>query len=113
VPSTGTSSPSCSRWSPTPLTPGSAAWTPTWSAPSPTPSPVDWFGQIRQLAADLGFAPNQKAYKQDPDAYPGSIREASQIIRVLLTGTPRSPDLAQVAAALGAEEVLRRIRAVL
>jgi len=74
---------------------------------------VDWFGQIRQLAADLGFAPNQKAYKQDPGAYPGSIREASQIIRVLLTGTPRSPDLAQVAAALGPEEVLRRIRAVL
>jgi glutamyl-tRNA synthetase len=74
---------------------------------------VDWFGQIRQLAADLGFAPNQKAYKQDPGAYPGSIREASQIIRVLLTGTPRSPDLAQVAAALGIDEVLRRIRAVL
>jgi len=73
---------------------------------------TDWFGQIRQLAADLGFAPNQKAYKQDPDAYPGSIREASQVIRILLTGTPRSPDLGQVAAALGTEEVLRRIRAV-
>ena len=73
---------------------------------------VDWFGQIRQLAADLGFAPNQKAYKQDPAAYPGSIREASQIIRVLLTGTPRSPDLAQVAAALGTDEVLRRTRAL-
>jgi glutamyl-tRNA synthetase len=72
-----------------------------------------WFGQIRQLAADLGFAPNQKAYKQDPDAYPGSIREASQVIRVLLTGTPRSPDLTEVAAALGAGEVLRRVRAVL
>jgi glutamyl-tRNA synthetase len=52
-------------------------------------------------------------YKQDPAAYPGSIREASQIIRVLLTGTPRSPDLAAVAAALGADEVLRRVRAVL
>jgi glutamyl-tRNA synthetase len=74
---------------------------------------VDWFGQIRQLAIALGFAPNQKAYNQDPGAYPGSIREASQIIRVLLTGTPRSPDLAQVAAALGTEEVLRRIRAIL
>src|SRR5580693_7802600 len=74
---------------------------------------IDWFGQIRQIATDLGFAPNQKAYKQDPDAYPGSIREVSQIIRVLLTGTPRSPDLAQVAGALGTEEVLRRIRAVL
>ena len=69
---------------------------------------TDWFGQIRRLAADLGFAPNQKVYKQDPEAYPGSIREASQIIRILLTGTPRSPDLESVAAALGTDEVLRR-----
>jgi glutamyl-tRNA synthetase len=73
---------------------------------------VDWFGQIRLLAADLGFAPSQRVYKQDPAAYKGSIREASQVIRVLLTGTPRSPDLAQVAAALGPDEVLRRVRAV-
>jgi glutamyl-tRNA synthetase len=77
------------------------------------PAPeTDWFDQIRRLAADLGFAPSQKVYKQDPAAYRGSIREASQVIRVLLTGTPRSPDLAAVAAALGTDEVLRRIRAV-
>jgi glutamyl-tRNA synthetase len=73
---------------------------------------ADWFGQIRDLAARLGFAPSQKAYKQDPAAYPGSIREASQAIRVLLTGTQRSPNLEAVAAALGADEVLRRIRAL-
>jgi glutamyl-tRNA synthetase len=79
---------------------------------TPPGDDVDWFGQIRQLAADLGFAPNQKAYKQDPAAYPGSIREASQVIRVLLTGTQRSPNLAEVAATLGTEEVLRRVRAL-
>jgi glutamyl-tRNA synthetase len=73
---------------------------------------TDWFGQIRELAARLGFAPSAKAYKQDPDAYPGSIREASQVIRVLLTGSPRSPDLAAVAAALGTDEVLRRVRSL-
>jgi glutamyl-tRNA synthetase len=73
---------------------------------------TDWFGQIRELAAGLGFAPSQKVYKQSPDAYRGSIREASQVIRVLLTGTQRSPDLAQVAAALGTDEVLRRVRAL-
>jgi glutamyl-tRNA synthetase len=74
---------------------------------------VEWFGQIRDLAARLGFAPNKKAYKQDPAAYPGSIIEASQSIRILLTGIPRSPDLALVAGALGRDEVLRRVRAVL
>jgi glutamyl-tRNA synthetase len=71
-----------------------------------------WFGQVRQLAADLGFAPSQKVYEQDPAAYPGSITDAAQVIRVLLTGTLKSPDLAKVAAALGTDEVLRRVRAL-
>jgi glutamyl-tRNA synthetase len=86
-----------------------AAFAAGYTLPGPD---TDWFGQIRELAADLGFAPNQKAYKQDPAAYPGSIREASQVIRVLLTGTPRSPDLAAVAAALGPDEALRRVCAL-
>jgi glutamyl-tRNA synthetase len=74
--------------------------------------PQEWFGQIRDLAAKHGFAPNAKAYKQDPDAYPGSIREASQLIRVALTGSTRSPDLFSVSRALGRPEVLRRVRAL-
>jgi glutamyl-tRNA synthetase len=73
---------------------------------------TDWFGQIRRLAADLGFAPSQKVYKQDPSAYPGSIRQASQVIRVLLTGSTDSPSLEAVAAALGPDEVLRRVLAI-
>ena len=78
----------------------------------PGPDTTTWFDQVRQLAAELGFAPSPKVYKQDPDAYPGSITHASQIIRVLLTGALRSPDLAEVSRALGTEEVLRRVRAV-
>ena len=74
---------------------------------------TDWFGQIRRLAADLGFAPSQKVYKQDPAAYPGSISEASQVIRVLITGSTRSPDLREVVGALGTDEVLRRASAIL
>ena len=72
----------------------------------------DVAGQIRQLAADLGFAPSQKVYKQNPAACPGSIVEAFQVIRVLLTGTSRSPGLASVATVLGTAEVLRRVRAL-
>jgi glutamyl-tRNA synthetase len=73
---------------------------------------VVWFDQVRALSASLGFAPNQKAYKKDPSAYPGSIADASTVIRVLITGTRQSPDLAAICAALGTDEVLRRIRAL-
>ena len=82
------------------------------AAYQPPTAETVWFDQIRQLAAELGFAPSNKVYKQGPDAYPGSIAHASQAIRVLLTGALKSPDLAEVSRALGTEEVLRRVRAV-
>ena len=69
----------------------------------------EWFEQIRDLAAKHGFAPNGKLYKQAPQDYPGSIKEASQVIRVALTGSTQSPDLASVARVLGRDEVLRRV----
>jgi len=71
----------------------------------------EWFDQIRQLAAKHGFAPNPKEFKKNPDAYPGSIREASQLVRVTLTGSTRSPDLHAVATTLGPAEVRRRLSA--
>jgi glutamyl-tRNA synthetase len=71
-----------------------------------------WFAQIRDLAARHGFAPNPKAYKQDPDAYPGVLRDAANVIRVAVTGATRSPELHAVAGALGADEVIRRVRAL-
>ncbi|MBV8993921.1 MAG: glutamate--tRNA ligase [Pseudonocardiales bacterium] len=74
--------------------------------------PQEWFNQIRELAAKHGFAANAKEYKKNPDAYPGSIREASQLVRVALTGSTRSPDLHAISQALGAPEVLRRLRAL-
>jgi glutamyl-tRNA synthetase len=74
--------------------------------------PDEWFGQIRDLAAKHGFAASAKEYKREPERYPGSIREASQIIRVALTGSTRSPNLASVAQVLGRDEVLRRVTAL-
>jgi glutamyl-tRNA synthetase len=74
---------------------------------------AEWFNQIRELAAKHGFAANAKEYKKNPDAYPGSIREASQLIRVALTGSTRSPDMHAITQAIGADEVLRRLRAII
>ena len=72
---------------------------------------VAWFDQVRSLSAALGFASSQKVFKKDPAAFPGSIADASAVIRVLITGT-RQPDLAAICAALGRDEVLRRVRAL-
>ncbi len=71
----------------------------------------DWFGQVRDLAGKHGFARNAKELKADPDKFPGSIREASQLVRVALTGSTRSPDLHAVSRALGADEVRARLQA--
>ncbi|HTR93841.1 MAG TPA: glutamate--tRNA ligase [Trebonia sp.] len=73
---------------------------------------VEWFDQIRTLAGELGFALRQKDYKKNPEAYPGSIADAAAVIRVLVTGSRQSPDLAQTCAALGRSEVLRRVTAL-
>ena len=67
-----------------------------------------WFGQIREAAGRHGFAPNAKEYRRDPEAYAGSIREASQLVRVAVTGATRSPDLHAVSRAIGDAEFLRR-----
>jgi glutamyl-tRNA synthetase len=71
-----------------------------------------WFGQIRELAARHGFAPNPKTYKRDPEAYPGMLKDAANVLRVAITGATRSPDLHAVCGALGDDEVLRRVRAL-
>jgi glutamyl-tRNA synthetase len=73
---------------------------------------VEWFDQIRTLAGELGFALRQKDYKKNPEAYPGSIADAAGVIRVLITGSRQSPDLAQTCAAIGRAEVLRRVTAL-
>ena len=71
-----------------------------------------WFAQVRDLSARHGFAPNPKTYKKDPDAYPGMLRDAANVLRVAITGAQRSPDLYEVTRALGADEVVRRVRAL-
>ncbi len=71
--------------------------------------PKEWFDQIRAASTRNGFAASPKEYKADPDAYHGSIREASQLVRLALTGSTRSPDMHAVAQALGPDEVLARL----
>ena len=78
----------------------------------PERDPSAWFEQIRELATRHRFALNKAELRDDPDAYVGLLKDAAGIVRVLLTGSTRSPELDVVAAILGPGEVGRRVRAV-
>ena len=51
-----------------------------------------------------------KAYKANPDAYPGSVADVSAFLRIAVTGKSNSPDLYTVMQILGCERTVTRIR---
>ena len=71
-----------------------------------------WFGKIKELAGKLGYASEVKAYKENPDAYPGHVGDVSTVIRVAATGRRNTPDLYEILKVLGKEEVIERLKLV-
>ena len=68
-----------------------------------------WFTKIKDMCEPLGFTPNVKEYKKNPDAYKGHVGTVSNIIRLAVTGRANTPDLCAVMKLLGREEVLKRL----
>lgn len=71
-----------------------------------------WFDKIKAVAARLGFADNMKEYKENPDAFKGSVADVSMFLRVAVTGRINSPDLYSVMQVLGKQRTLERIGAM-
>ena len=70
-----------------------------------------WFAKIKQIAADLGYAPETKLYKKDPSAYKGHVGDVSMVLRIAVTGRQNSPDLFEVMHILGCERTIARLSA--
>ena len=51
-----------------------------------------------------------KAYKLNPEAYPGTVADVSGFLRIAVTGRTNSPDLYTVMGILGKDRTLDRIR---
>ncbi len=68
-----------------------------------------WFGKIKDLCEPLGFTPNVKEYKKNPELYKGHVGDVSTIIRVAVTGRTNTPDLHAILACLGKERVFARL----
>lgn len=69
-----------------------------------------WFEKIRSLSAELGFSPDVKAYKKNPDGFKGHVGDVSGVLRMAITGRQNSPDLYQIMQILGKDRVVSRIQ---
>lgn len=70
---------------------------------------VQWFNKVKEITDAMGYAVQVKKYKKNPEDYPGSIVDVSNLIRVAMTGRQNSPDLWEISHVLGEEETRRRI----
>ncbi len=67
-----------------------------------------WFERLKEVAAACGFV-DMKTYKANPDSYIGNIADASNIIRIALTGRSTTPDLCEIIKLLGKAEFDSRL----
>ncbi len=69
-----------------------------------------WFDKVKGITQELGFTTDMKAYKADPDAFPGTVADVSTFLRLAVTGKTNSPDLYTVMQILGYDNTVKRIR---
>ena len=72
-----------------------------------------WFDKVKAITADMGFTTDMKAYKANPDAFPGTVADISTFIRQAVTGKTNSPDLFTVMQILGRDRTVARIQSVI
>lgn len=68
-----------------------------------------WFEKIKEICDKLGFASNNKEYKENPDKYKGNVSDVSNVIRVALTGRQMSPDMYEIMQVMGETMTRERI----
>ena len=71
-----------------------------------------WFEKIKQVATDIGFTCDMKAYKANPEAFKGNVSDVATVLRVFMTGKTQSPDLYSIMNVLGSDRVAKRLSIV-
>lgn len=68
-----------------------------------------WFEKMKTIAGSLGFAPEVKLYKKEPENYKGHVGDISMFVRIAVTGSTNSPDLYEVMHILGYDRTVARL----
>lgn len=73
----------------------------------------NWFGKIKAMSTELGYAEKPKDYKKNPESFKGHVGHVSSVIRVAITGRTNSPDLWTIQQIMGKDMVISRIKRAL
>ena len=76
---------------------------------NPDDDKQQWFDRIKALCEPLGYTPNVKEYKKNPDAFKGHVGDVSTVIRLAVTGRRNTPDLYAIMSLLGEDKVKERL----
>lgn len=74
---------------------------------------TEWFNNVSRIAELSNFAKTNSDFKQNPERFYGSMKEATQILRIVITGKSSSPNLYEVCKIIGKGEVMRRVKSLL
>ena len=69
----------------------------------------EWFNEVKELAGKMGYATDNKLYKQNPEMFKGNVSKVCEFIRVAITGEKNSPTLFTIMKILGEKEVKERL----
>ena len=76
----------------------------------PTLDKQAWFDAVKAMCPSLGFCPEVKEYKKNPEGYKGHAGDVSTVLRIAVTGRRNTPDLCAIMRHLGKERVIARLR---
>lgn len=79
----------------------------------PSQESSEWFAGIKKTAGAIGYAPETKLYKQNPELYKGQLSEVATMVRIALTGRSQTPDLYAITRVLGKDRVVKRLEAAI
>jgi glutamyl-tRNA synthetase len=69
----------------------------------------EWLENVKTISSKYGFCPNMKEYKQNKDAYVGSIGDATELIRIAYSTRKNTANPYCVMKIIGQERVQKRI----
>ncbi len=68
-----------------------------------------WFAKVKALCEPLGYTPNVKEYKKNPESFKGHVGDVSSAIRLAITSRANTPDLHAIIQLLGEDKVKERL----